>query len=314
MRQQGRSLLAVPAAATSNLATYHFPQQHSGPAADWFQLAVRDIVKHVDAVPFLQLVQLGGVTPKFTNLAVPPSVVPVPELWQGVAEHVTSSHPDVVILVQQVHPSPSRPAASRTAEGAVDQPWGHNDLHTVAAPVPGSPRRSISAAAMQQMEAAATRLVETGLAEGLLMGKVGDCCDGPEGQSHHHGHHHSSSGAHEHATVRPSSAASSSGRSSSSSAIVPFLAGAARRARAEVRTAALRTGSGGSSASECSKDTCYFGVVVQSSGPQLTGAEGCYLLKTVRNVSPTGCACTHFSLTRVGQGDLESQFVRSWLA
>ncbi len=77
-------MYAVPAAAaTSNLATYHFPQQRSGPAADWFQLAVRDIVKHVDTVPFLQLVQLGDVTPKFTNLAVPPSVVPVPEV--GVA-------------------------------------------------------------------------------------------------------------------------------------------------------------------------------------------------------------------------------------
>lgn len=40
----------------------------------------------------------------------------------------------------------------------------------------------------------------------------------------------------------------------------------------------------------------------------------CSLLKTVRMVSATGCACTHFSLTRVCQGEhLEQQFVSSWL-
>lgn len=58
----------------------------------------------------------------------------------------------------------------------------------------------------------------------------------------------------------------------------------------------------------------FWGLVVQSRAH--TGAEGCYLLKTVRNVEPaTDCSCTHYSLTRICQGEgLEGQFVKSWLA
>lgn len=59
----------------------------------------------------------------------------------------------------------------------------------------------------------------------------------------------------------------------------------------------------------------YWGVVVQSRHHTL-GVEGCYLLKAIRTVGkvPGECSCTHFSLTRVCQGEnLEKQFVESWL-
>lgn len=58
----------------------------------------------------------------------------------------------------------------------------------------------------------------------------------------------------------------------------------------------------------------YWGLVVQSRAR--TGVEGCYLLKTVRNIEPCAeCSCTYYSLTRVCQGEgLERQFIRSWLS
>jgi hypothetical protein len=84
-----------------------------------------------------------------------------------------------------------------------------------------------------------------------------------------------------------------------------------------VRAAALRPvgdqGSPALVAGSGQQATAYWGVVVQSR--RHTGAEGCYLLKTVKSTSAsTGCTCTHFSLTRISQGDhLEQQFVQSWL-
>lgn len=41
----------------------------------------------------------------------------------------------------------------------------------------------------------------------------------------------------------------------------------------------------------------YWGLVVQSK--YTSEAEGCYVLKTVRNTNPVGCQCTHYSLTRL---------------
>lgn len=57
----------------------------------------------------------------------------------------------------------------------------------------------------------------------------------------------------------------------------------------------------------------YWGVVVQSK--RHTGAEGCYLLKAVKETVDGTCSCTHFSLTRICRGEnVESQFIKSWLA
>lgn len=78
----------------SVLASYRFarpPAQH----AEWFQQAVRDIVRHVDRTPFLQLVQLGGLTPRFTTVPVAESVVPVPEVG-GCGRVVAGAAPECV--------------------------------------------------------------------------------------------------------------------------------------------------------------------------------------------------------------------------
>lgn len=60
------------------------------------------------------------------------------------------------------------------------------------------------------------------------------------------------------------------------------------------------------------EDVAFWGVVIQS--PMHTGVEGCYLLKTARNVDLTGCTCTHFSMTRVCQDTpLCKQYQAAWL-
>ncbi len=245
------------------------------------------------------------------------------QLWQGIAEHLSSSSPDVVILVQQVNPSHSHPGPVSTAAAdeaaawaeAAGQPTEVGDLYPAVAG--GS---SSKAGAKERVEAACSKLVQSGVADSLLTGKVGDCC---EGHGHGHGGHEHSAAAASHAPLAvaaPAAAASQGGVSSSGSGIVPFLAAAPRR-RAAVRALAIRASTtaaaaaagAASAAAECSNDTCYYGVVVQSARQQ-TGVEGCYLLKTVRNVSSTGCACTHFSLTWICQGEhLEEQFISSWL-
>ena len=44
----------------------------------------------------------------------------------------------------------------------------------------------------------------------------------------------------------------------------------------------------------------YWGLIVQSK--YSSQAEGCYVLKTVRNVNPVGCQCTHYTLTKLSKG------------
>lgn len=62
----------------------------------------------------------------------------------------------------------------------------------------------------------------------------------------------------------------------------------------------------------CHTETAFWGLVIQSQVH--TGVEGCYLLKTVRNVDHTGCSCTHFSLTSVCKDiPLCQQYQGSWL-
>lgn len=61
------------------------------------------------------------------------------------------------------------------------------------------------------------------------------------------------------------------------------------------------------------KDVAFWGLVVQSHLP--SQLNGCYLLKTVRNVDPIGCTCTHFSVNRIcNSTPLSDQFLTFWLA
>lgn len=135
-------------------------------------------------------------------------------------------------------------------------------------------------------EEACRKLVASGMGESVVQGKVGECCD----------------------REKPPAGA-----------ILPFgAAGRAPPARTAVKVKALPS-EGPSGAAAAAPLSGYWGVVVQAAAGQATGAEGCYLLKAVREVSAPGggapgCSCTHYSLTRVCQGEhMEHQFVNSWL-
>lgn len=324
-QQQAGNRLSVSGRALSGaaaeLATYHFAQRHAGTTSEWFQAAVRDIVKHVDEAPMLQTVQLGvgGAEPRCSTYSVHPSVVAVPELWQGIAEHVSQHSADAVILVQRV--SAHAAAAEAATPGPFDATasadeqqlqWeaaaagASSSSSSPAGSPPGSPRGAGNHEMRVHAEEACRRLVSSGVADSILLhGQVGDCCDG----DHTHG-----------IAAPPSTAAGAAGAAPPSRplplpSIVPFSpSGSGAAMRRAVRAAALRpVGAGGFGSGACQQSTCYWGVVVQSRAH--TGTEGCYLLKTVKNTSAaTGCTCTHFSLTRIAHGDhLEQQFVQSWL-
>lgn len=244
-----------------------------------------------------------------TRLPTHPPPVPhpcqTPQLWQGIAEHLSAGAPDVVILVQRVSPH-----AAASPQGAMDAAEaasaGASFASSSSSSPPGSPRSPRAHEARLAAEEACRRLVSSGLADSVLQGQVGDCCDG----SGHDGH-----GASGHASGGAAAPQQGASKPLPLPAIVPFSAPAAvATRRGAVRAAALRPpGAPSPSAGACAQAACYWGVVVQSRSH--TGVEGCYLLKTVRNTSPgTGCSCTHFSLTRISAGEhLEQQFVSSWL-
>ena len=357
--------------SAADLAVYHFSQRRAGTAAEWFQAAVREVVRQVETeAPFLQTVQLRvDGAPQLETHSVAESVVAAPEvracgrgllacawrvdgtcgatahppvpspapppvqtrppthpppptppstpppgvqLWQGSAQHVSQASPDVVLLVQRVSPhAADSPQGAMDAANAAAQQQHHQQhaqqqhMQQQTGSPPGSPRSPRTMAA----EEACRRLVTTGLADSILQGKVGNCCDG---SGHAHDHPHSHAAASE-AEQRPTAAAPGAAvaRPLPLPAIVPFAP-----ARRTVRAAALpgEAPARSKTRSACQQSAAYWGVVVQSRSGLHTGTEGCYLLRTVRSESGAGCSCTHFSLTRTSAGEhLEAQFVQSWL-
>ncbi|PSC76707.1 hypothetical protein C2E20_0254 [Micractinium conductrix] len=300
--------------SAADLAVYHFSQRRAGTAAEWFQAAVREVVRQVETeAPFLQTVQLRvDGAPQLETHSVAESVVAAPELWQGIAQHVSQASPDVVLLVQRVSPhAADSPQGAMDAANAAAQQQHHQQhaqqqhMQQQTGSPPGSPRSPRTMAA----EEACRRLVTTGLADSILQGKVGNCCDG---SGHAHDHPHSHAAASE-AEQRPTAAAPGAAvaRPLPLPAIVPFAP-----ARRTVRAAALpgEAPARSKTRSACQQSAAYWGVVVQSRSGLHTGTEGCYLLRTVRSESGAGCSCTHFSLTRTSAGEhLEAQFVQSWL-
>jgi hypothetical protein len=276
-RRQSTSVSASIAA--TELSTYQLRHQSTallhGPAA-WFQDAIHEVVRHLEDAPFMQLVRLSSAQPGFASYHIPEGVVSAPELWQGVAETLSSDSPDAVILVQKVDPHAGECAAAASAAS-------HQEPCTCTT---GDIQRLNSTEIKTHVEDACRQLLASGVAESILTGKVGDCCEDE---------------AHDHHTA----SASSSGPAQSS--ILPFAAsGSSASQRLAVRANAIPPNQAQHSGSG------YWGVVVQSRHHM--GVEGCYLLKAVRSDAATGCSCTHFSLTRVCQGDnLEKQFVNSWL-
>lgn len=282
----GSNSSATSHSGAADLASYSL-RRRSGATAPWLQRCIRHIVKRTDEAPFLQMVHLRpeGERSSLCTFAIEPEVVAVPQLWQGVAATLHNVSPEIVILVQKV----------KSAAEAQQQQQQKLALRA---------------------ENACRRLMASGVAEAILEGKVGDCCTDTDSDD-------------DFPAVVAAGAedekASASGGScdiahrphcQEESGIVPW--GSLRRAvrRRAVRAAALGPPSLAACGLEPGSCPQYFGVVVQSKGGAAGGAEGAYLLKTVRNVAPTGCACTHYSLTRInaGCGDLEQQFVKSWLA
>ena len=160
------------------------------------------------------------------------------QLWQSVAELLSTSKPDAVVLV---HRLPSFATA-----------------HTCASQRSGSAEKVLTGLSSHQ--AIDQTMLQHDISsrnKDILAGKVGECCDD------------------EHELNQ----------------ILPFS-----RQHPDPLPATGRTRSGGHTRdSEQTMD--HWGLVVQSKYP--SEAEGCYVLKTVRNTNPVGCQCTHYSLTRL---------------
>lgn len=236
----------------------------------------------------MQLVRLeqANADPTFSSYHIPEGVVSAPELWQGVAETLSSDSPDAVILVQRVDPHGDDDDKTMTT-AAVDE---HEEEEPCSCTT-GDIQRLNSTEIKTHVEDACRKLLASGMAESILSGKVGDCCDGP----------------HEDLPASPPSSSARSSVPPPQSSILPFAVSGKNQHRL-----AVRANASGPRNQRQSSGSGYWGVVVQSR--RHMGVEGCYLLKAVRSDASTGCSCTHFSLTRVCQGDnLEKQFVKSWL-
>ena len=247
-----RQRSGVATAALSSLASYPLSIIRKGLTSEWFEDAIRDIVRHLSDVPFLQTVNFSASgRPQCSAFHVEGPVVHSPELWQSIAKHISAgTTPDAVILVQRLDVTQSR-----------------DDEYV----------------ADEKAEETCQRLLSSGIGKSILTDSVGDCCDDDE----------------EEEDVISKSP---------SSTVVPFThkISQSSKKRASVRAAALPE------SMTAGQTSAFWGVVVQSA--QHTGAEGCYLLKTVRNVDPIGCSCTHFSLTKISEREnVERQFVDSWL-
>ena len=298
---------SVGTARHSDLATYRLPHHSSvghSSAAPWFHAAVTEVVKHLESAPFLQLVRfadgkINSEDPKFSSFSVPESVVGAPELWSSIAQAVTAETADVVILVQRVdpHSNDATPSEPQQPIQALEQPSA-GAASSSSASASTSMHRLSSSELKAHVEDACRKLEASGVGESILHGKVGECCD-----------RNDRSGVN-------TSSSSALGASSSQPGILPFAI-RATPARTAVKVKALPT-SGVASPAPLSG---YWGVVVQSR--HHTGAEGCYLLRAVRQICPPtgsdadhghGCSCTHYSLTKVCRGEnVARQFVNSWL-
>ena len=214
-------------------------------------------------------------------------------------------------------------AAAAAAAAAASEQQQQQGQQQQQSSQPSSPRASA--------EEACRRLITSGVADAVLQGQVGECCEG-QPEHEHGGHSHSHSHSHSHAPPQQQQQQQQQlGRQAAARplplpSIVPFSPSAAATpaaaaspspsSRTAVRAAALGPPAAGDCGGDSSSSPCYWGVVVQSR-LGATGTEGCYLLKTVRSCSggaDAGCSCTHYSLTRIAAGEhLEQQFVRSWL-
>lgn len=259
---------AAVSASSGDLATYSLPHHStvlsSSSSAPWLYPAIHESVKHLDDTPFFELVHFGPNGPRdkpwFESYTIPDEAVLVPELWPSIAETITSEAADVVLMVQRI------PASNR------DQNEEENY------------RR------VERFESACRDIPSTQMREGMLQGKIGDCCDKVERRS----------------CNGKKRDRSDENLLSRRSGIVRFNSTSnMMKSRKNVRVRAVPT-------SGCRKPFAgYWGVVIQSKNR--SEADGAYLLKAVRSVA-NNCSCTHFTLTKVCRGENpERNFINSWL-
>lgn len=163
------------------------------------------------------------------------------------------------MLVHQLAPEPD------TSSSSHPEAWPSEDMFTGMAAHEALNQSRLKHCSM---------LLRNGIAEGILAGKVGDCCDGDE-----------------------------------QAEVIPF------DRLQHFQTSWDREEHAGSNGQYSLGDgqlVDFWGVVVQSR--YRSGAEGAYVLKTVRNANPVGCQCTHYSLMRISKGDdHKSKQAVSWL-
>ncbi|KAK9903998.1 hypothetical protein WJX75_002185 [Coccomyxa subellipsoidea] len=160
---------------TGALASYDIPEQpiqKSMPV--WLSRCIAEAAKHLDQAPFLQLMMSLHADSSFLHHSVPSAVVQVPQLWQGIAEHLAEASPEVVVLIHPInmtssHSNRSLQAARETAK------YSSTDVLTGIA-VGTEPALTWQQKHAERMESCA-RMMQSGLSIPALSGSIGDCCD-----------------------------------------------------------------------------------------------------------------------------------------
>ncbi|GMH37270.1 hypothetical protein BSKO_05143 [Bryopsis sp. KO-2023] len=130
----------------SSLATYSVEQQKCSPI---LERVVQESVRHLDKAPCLHLLVEDAT---FETHSVPEAVVAAPQLWQGITEHLSSRNPDAVVLVHRV-------------------PEGGESKGCMDPALPSSSEAGLTCS---------NRLLSVGLAQQIMAGKIGECCDDEE--------------------------------------------------------------------------------------------------------------------------------------
>ncbi|GIL66725.1 hypothetical protein Vafri_20208 [Volvox africanus] len=278
----------------------------------WLPACVRHIVTVLGQQgrsPVLQLVfssrsgEISGVQHRFETVPISQYVADNPQKWAEFASCVRSSGANGMVLVRPIA-SPDQhcafAATATSAAGAASPPSGQS---------PQYPTRSTCLTCAPVCDTDTCIDVQEGVAvtpsspgtssplgDDLLAGRVGSCCDSDLDMPRNALTAPSTSGG-DRQELQPSRLSPAS--AASLAAVLP----------------SSRTDAAPSGPICDAGPTQYYGLVVQ--GSCTSDADGCWVLKTTRSDSPGApglCSCTHFSLTRVCQGQpLYTQLRDAWL-
>ncbi|GIL87701.1 hypothetical protein Vretimale_14653 [Volvox reticuliferus] len=272
----------------------------------WLPACVRHIVTVLGQQgrsPMLQLVfsSRGGgsscMQHRFEAIPISQSVADNPQRWAEFASRVRSSSANGLVLVRPIA-SPDQhcafAAAATSVAEAAPSPSGQSSTCT--------PTYDTDTCINVQEGATVTPSSPGAIAaldDDMLAGRVGSCCDS-------------------NFDIMPgdaNTAPSTSGVAQQGQHLQPSRLSAASAASLAAMVPSSRTDAAPSGPICDAGPTQYYGLVVQ--GSCISDADGCWVLKTTRSDSPGAhglCSCTHFSLTRVCQGQpLYTQLRDAWL-